>query len=113
MRIQEKAAQTGFEWKDAEDVWKKVEEEKEELLEAIGNNDRPSSEKEAGDLLFSLVNYIRFCGIDADYALELTNKKFIYRFKKMEEISEVAGKKLHDLNLDEMDTIWNKIKRDS
>lgn len=112
MRIQEKAAQTGFEWENAKDVWKKVEEEKAELLEAIENNDQSSSEKEAGDLLFSIVNYIRFCGIDADHALELTNKKFIYRFQRMEELSEVAGNKLHDLSLDEMDAIWNKIKKD-
>lgn len=114
MRIQQKAAQVGFEWENAEDVWKKVEEEKGELLEAIAGGDKADAEKEAGDLLFSIVNYIRFCGIDADYALELTNKKFISRFKKMEEFSErEMNRKLHELNLEEMDNIWNQIKKTS
>lgn len=113
MRIQQKAAQTGFEWEKASDVWLKVEEEKNELAEAISQGDEVSAEKEAGDLLFSVVNYIRFLGIDADNALELTNKKFITRFKKMEEISEKENdKKLHDLNLAEMDAIWNRIKKE-
>ncbi len=111
MRLQEKAAQTGFEWENATDVWKKVEEEKAELLEAMDQQDTASSEKEAGDLLFSIINYIRFSGIDADHALELTNKKFIHRFKKMEEMAEAGQRKLHDLSLEEMDALWNAIKK--
>lgn len=113
MRIQQKAAQTGFEWEKAEDVWLKVEEEKQELEEALAGQYPEWAEKEAGDLLFSVVNYIRFLGIDADNALELTNKKFILRFQKMEEIAEQENnKKLHDLTLEQMDHIWNKIKKE-
>lgn len=113
MRIQEKAAQTGFEWKNAEDVWLKVEEEKHELEEALAEKNPEAAEKEAGDLLFSVVNYIRFMGMDADHALELTNKKFIARFRKMEEMAESENnKKLHDLTLEQMDNIWNKIKKE-
>lgn len=113
MRLQDKAAQVGFEWKNANDVWEKVDEEKKELLEAIGEGDKHSAEKEAGDLLFSMVNYIRFLKIDADYALELTNKKFISRFQQMEETAKNFGKNLYDMSLEEMDNIWNEIKRKS
>lgn len=114
MRIQEKAAQIGFEWEHAADVWKKVEEEKQELDEAMQRGDREASEKEAGDLLFSIVNYIRFLDIDADHSLELTNKKFLLRFQQMEEIAErEQARKLHDLSLEEMDNIWNRIKKKS
>lgn len=110
MRLQSKAAQVGFEWENKEDVWKKVIEEKEELEHALDENDRAAAEQEAGDLLFSIVNYIRFLKIDADRALELTNKKFIHRFKNMEESAQATGKTLHDLTLEEMDEIWNQIK---
>jgi len=111
MRIQQKAAQTGFDWKNADDVWKKVMEEKKELDDAIRNKDKTEKEKEAGDLLFSIVNYIRFLGVDAEYALQLTNNKFISRFREMEELAEKERhKKLHEMNLEEMDDIWNRIK---
>lgn len=114
IRIQQKAAQIGFEWKQSEDVWEKVEEEKQEFLTAFSEGDTEAAEKEAGDLLFSIVNYIRFCGIDADYTLELTNKKFLNRFAKMEEKAEAnSGKQLHELSLEEMDAIWNEIKTDT
>ncbi len=110
MRIQEKAAKVGFEWRTKEDVWSKVEEEKAELLQAIDENDTDASEKEAGDLLFSLINYIRFLKIDADKALNLTNKKFLERFSKMETLAGEQQKTLPELSLEEMDAIWNKIK---
>ncbi|MCO6497021.1 MAG: nucleoside triphosphate pyrophosphohydrolase [Chitinophagaceae bacterium] len=111
MRLQGKAAQAGFEWERQEDVWDKVMEEKEELEKAMSSGDNNESTREAGDLLFSVVNYIRFLNIDADYALELTNKKFIDRFKKMESIATETGKNLIDMSLQEMDEIWNQIKR--
>lgn len=112
LRIQKKAAHVGFEWKKSENVWKKVLEEKNELDEAFQNGDRSSCEAEAGDLLFSVVNYIRFLGIDAAYALQLTNKKFISRFQKMEELAQREfHKKIHNLNLEEMDELWNRIKK--
>jgi len=112
-RIQEKAKQVGFEWKNMEDVWLKVEEEMKELHDAIKLNDSQQAEHEFGDVLFSLVNYARFLDIDAENALEKTNKKFIHRFTRMETIASDAGKKLHDMSLDEMDSIWNIVKKEN
>lgn len=111
MRIQEKARQTGFEWGKIEEVWEKVEEEKNELAEAIQQGDTAEMENESGDLLFSIVNYIRFLKIDADKALELTNRKFISRFKKMEVQAQSEGRQLQNMSLEEMDAIWNKLKK--
>lgn len=110
-RIQEKAKQVGFEWENREDVWKKVEEEIGELKEAIGNQSQEQVDEEFGDVLFSLVNYARFLQVDAEGVLEKTNKKFIYRFQKMETIAAEQGKKLEDLTLAEMDAIWNEVKK--
>jgi XTP/dITP diphosphohydrolase len=110
-RIQEKAKQVGFEWDNKEDVWKKVEEETAELHQAIGENNKEHIEEEFGDLLFSLVNYARFLHIDAETALEKTNKKFIRRFQQMEAMATANGKNLADLDLAEMDAIWNTIKK--
>ena len=111
MRLQEKAKQVGFEWETKEQVWDKVEEEQKELKEAISSNNKRDIEEEFGDLLFSLVNFARFLDIDAENALEITNKKFIRRFTQMEENALSSGKNLDDMNLDEMDAIWNEIKR--
>ena len=110
-RIQEKAKQVGFEWEIREDVWKKVEEEIAELKEAMELNVPEKIEEEFGDVLFSLVNYARFLQVDPEGVLEKTNKKFIYRFQKMEEIAISEGKKLQDLSLVEMDSIWNEVKK--
>lgn len=110
MRIQEKAAKVGFEWENRDDVWKKVEEEKSELLEALEQKDNASVEAEAGDLLFSIVNYIRFLKIDADKALKLTNEKFLNRFAEMENAAMEKDKTLPEMSLQEMDQIWNEIK---
>lgn len=110
-RLQEKAKQVGFEWKNKSDVWLKVEEEMAELHEAIDKEDATHSEEEFGDLLFSLINYARFLNIDPENALEKTNKKFIDRFTKMETVAAGSGKRLHDMELEEMDAIWNTIKK--
>ena len=110
MRIQEKAKQVGFEWASKEQVWEKVEEEKTELLEAVDSGDTEHIEEEAGDLFFSVINYVRFLKVDAENALELTNKKFIMRFSLMEEEVQKRGLKLSDMSLAEMDAIWNEIK---
>lgn len=110
MRLQEKAKQVGFEWKKTEDVWEKVKEEMSELEETINSNEIQRQEEEFGDMLFSLVNYARFLHIDAEAALERTNKKFITRFTKMEEVANNKGKALSDMTLEEMDAIWNQIK---
>ena len=111
MRLQEKAKQVGFEWDTKEQVWEKVEEEKNELFEAIESGDINKMEDELGDVFFSLVNFARFLQVDADNALERTNKKFINRFTRMEAEALKDGKYLHEMSLDEMDSIWNRIKR--
>jgi len=112
-RIQEKAKQVGFEWHDKEDVWKKVEEEMKELYDEVKNRNREAIEMEFGDVLFSLVNYARFLQIDAETALEKVNKKFLNRFKRMEVAANAEGKQLAEMSLDEMDAIWNKIKKEN
>lgn len=110
-RIQEKAKQVGFEWDNKEDVWKKVQEEMEELQEAIQTKTQEDVEEEFGDVLFSLANYARFLQVDAEGALEKTNKKFIRRFQEMESIALASGKELTTMTLDEMDQIWNLVKQ--
>lgn len=111
MRLQEKAKQVGFEWENKEQVWEKVKEEEAELQEAIATGEQQKIEEEFGDLLFSLVNFARFLNIDAENALEVTNKKFIRRFTQMETAAQDTGKPLAEMTLDEMDAIWNRIKR--
>ncbi len=118
MRIQDKAKQVGFEWEKKEDVWKKVEEEANELKEEVelmdtGKGSLERMEEELGDLLFSIVNYARFLKIDPDQALARTNKKFIKRFQAMEDVVAQQGKQMTELSLTEMDAIWNDIKHAS
>ena len=124
MRLQEKAKQVGFEWEVKEQVWEKVEEEIGELktalknLESAGDSSAKDDfqkeiEMEFGDIMFSLINYARFLQIDAENALELTNKKFIHRFTMMEQAALQNGKDLHSMTLQEMDAIWNTIKKQS
>jgi XTP/dITP diphosphohydrolase len=110
MRLQEKAKQVGFEWEHRDQVWEKVKEEEKELQEAIEEGEQSKVEEEFGDLLFSLVNFARFLNIDAENALEVTNKKFIRRFTKMESSALSRGKDLSAMSLEEMDAIWNEIK---
>lgn len=112
MRLQEKAKQVGFEWENKEQVWDKVEEERAELFEAIASGDQDAMEDELGDVFFSLVNFARFLQIDAENALERTNKKFISRFTKMESAATAAGKQLDSMSLQEMDDLWNTIKKE-
>ena len=121
MRLQEKAKQVGFEWENKDQVWEKVEEEMGELKSAIGDwqtagqsdltIEHKKVEEEFGDLIFSLINYARFLRVDAENALEVTNKKFIRRFTQMEEEATQSGKDLADMTLTEMDSIWNSIKK--
>ena len=111
MRLQEKARQVGFEWETKEQVWHKVEEEIAELKEVIDAGEQEKIEEEFGDLIFSLVNYARFLRIDAENALERTNKKFIHRFTQMEQQAMASGKDLEKMTLEEMDSIWNSIKQ--
>jgi len=111
MRLQEKAKQVGFEWENKEQVWEKVDEEIIEMREAIKEGKQDEIEQEFGDVIFSMVNYARFLQIDAENALERTNKKFIHRFSKMEKEAMNTGKDLQQMSLQEMDAIWNSIKK--
>ncbi len=110
MRLQEKSKQVGFEWDTTDQVWNKVEEELAELKEAVEMGVKAHMEDELGDVFFSLVNYARFLQIDAEYALEKTNKKFIDRFTEMEKEANEQNKFLQDMTLAEMDALWNQIK---
>jgi len=111
MRLQEKAKQVGFEWENREQVWEKVEEETGELKEAEAGGNKEEMEAELGDLFFSLINYARFLHIDAENALERTNKKFIHRFTKMEEAALQQNRDIRNMTLAEMDGLWNDIKK--
>ena len=110
-RLQEKAKQVGFEWDTREQVWEKVREEMEELQVAIKRENKLEIVNELGDVFFSLINYARFLQLDAESALDKTNKKFIRRFTEMEQKAIEGGKQLVDMSLEEMDAIWNSIKK--
>jgi len=108
-RMQEKTKQVGFEWENAEQVWSKVEEEIGELRENIAvNAPKEDIEEEFGDVLFCLVNYARFIGVDPETALERVNKKFKSRF---EYIEKNAPRQLAEMTLAEMDVLWNEAKK--
>jgi MazG family protein len=110
IRLQEKTKTVGFEWENTDQVWDKVHEEINELKQAIDKKDGDAMEDETGDVLFSIVNLARFLQVDADCALERTNKKFIRRFNAVEEEAIKQNKTVNDLTLAEMDEIWNTIK---
>lgn len=110
IRIQDKVKASGFDWENAEQVLDKVEEELNELRKEIRNDEQEQIKSELGDLLFSIVNFSRFLNINPDEALELTNRKFIARYKFMEEEVRKVGKDLHTMDLAEMDLYWNKAK---
>lgn len=110
IRLQEKSAQAGFDWDHSEGVWDKVTEEMEELHAEVLRKDRQKMEQEFGDLLFSLVNYARFLGIDPEDALERTNKKFIRRFTRMESEASAAGTPLAEMSPGEKNAAWDRIK---
>lgn len=105
-RMQDKTAQVGFEWENAGQVWEKVEEEIQEFKEVV-DVDPEKMEDEFGDIMFSLINYARFKGIDPETALEKVNRKFKKRF---EYIEAQATKPLTDMSLDQMDKLWNEAK---
>ncbi len=111
-RMQDKTKQVGFEWENEHQVWEKVEEEIEEFKAVLdtshdGPRDQEKLEDEFGDIMFSLINYARYIGIDPELALEKVNKKFKARF---EYIEEHAPKPLTDMDLVEMDALWNEAK---
>ncbi|MCB9081346.1 MAG: nucleoside triphosphate pyrophosphohydrolase [Lewinellaceae bacterium] len=107
-RMQEKTKQVGFEWDNADQVWEKVQEELHELRETLDENADPlHREEEFGDVLFSLINYARFIGVDPESALERVNRKFKRRF---EYIEANAPRDLREMTLAEMDQLWEKAK---
>ena len=110
-RIQDKVAGVGFDWEKPEQVWEKVQEELNELNVELASNNQERIEKEFGDVLFSMVNYARFIGVNPENALEKTNKKFIQRFQYLEEAAKKTGKSLHDMSLAEMDIFWEESKK--
>ena len=110
-RMQEKVRGVGFDWNTAGQVWEKVNEEIAELQHEIAVGDDEKKEKEFGDLLFSLVNYARFIGVNPEDALERTNKKFVQRFKYIEQQSKKQGKSLKNMTLAEMDVFWDEAKK--
>ncbi len=111
LRIQDKAAQVGFDWNTTEQVWGKVQEEFEELkIELAQSDNKLKSEQEFGDLLFALINLARKSGLNPDDALEYTNQKFIHRFQFIEDRAREMNKNLIDMSLEEMDAIWNEAK---
>lgn len=109
-RIQEKVKGLGFEWDNKEQVWDKVEEELAELKVEENHQDQEKMEEEFGDVLFSLINYARWIGVNPENALEKTNKKFIKRFQWMESKTKADGKDLSEMNLIEMDKYWDAAK---
>ena len=109
-RIQEKAANVGFDWEQREDVWDKVKEELGEVEAEMRKGDTDNEEKEFGDLLFSIVNAARLYGVNPDTALEKTNRKFISRFNHVEKRAHENGRKLNEMTLAEMDEYWNEAK---
>ncbi len=111
-RIQEKASGVGFDWERPEQVWDKVMEELNELKEMVEKGDsQKRREEELGDLMFAVINYARFIDVNPEDALERTNRKFIRRFKYLEDKARELGKSLHEMTLAEMDVFWNEAKK--
>ena len=110
-RIQDKVSGVGFDWEEPNQVWNKVQEELSELNEEIKKGSNNSIESEFGDVLFSLINFARFIGVNPENALEKTNKKFINRFQYLEKAIKKEGKKLSEMTLSEMDVYWEQSKK--
>lgn len=109
-RVQEKAANAGFDWETPSEVWAKVREEYEEVATAVSDGTETDIEAEFGDLLFSVINAARLHGVNPENALERSNRKFISRFNYIEESAKAAGLSLKDMTLAQMDELWNKAK---
>ena len=110
-KVQKKAANAGFDWDDAGGAIDKLHEETGELLEAYAGGDPEHIKEELGDVLFSVVNIARFLKIDPEAALHETNEKFIGRFAEMEHMAIERNQNLKDMNLEEMDAIWEEVKK--
>ena len=111
MRIQEKVKTVGFDWDDKGQVLKKVEEEIDEMKKEIKKNNLKKIKGEIGDVIFSIINYARFIGVDPEEALDKTNNKFITRFSWMEKTIRLDGKSIKKMSLEEMDKYWERSKK--
>lgn len=111
-RIQDKARGVGFDWDEPDQVWQKVVEELNELNQVVALNDIKNKHEEFGDLLFALVNFARFIGVNPEDSLESANRKFIRRFNYIEDKARATGKPLKSMTLQEMDQLWNEAKND-
>jgi MazG family protein len=109
-KAQSKAARVNFDWTEVRDVIAKVEEELREMKDAIASQDREMITDEIGDVLFAVVNLARKCEIDAESALQKATDKFVARFNRVEDELRRRGKRLGNVDLAEMDAIWNAIK---
>jgi len=109
-RLTEKAARVGFDWRRTDDVFDKLDEEIEELREAVKSGESTRIEDEIGDLLFTIANIARKTGVNAEEALQSTNRKFIRRFESMESAVRATGRNLDQLSLEEMDALWDEAK---
>jgi MazG family protein len=110
-KAQSKAARVNFDWTELRDVIAKIEEEVAEAKSAISSQDRQAIEDESGDLLFAVVNLARKCKLDAEGALQSATDKFVARFNQLEDELKLRGRKLGDVDLAELDAIWNEIKQ--
>ncbi|MBU6249588.1 MAG: nucleoside triphosphate pyrophosphohydrolase [Cyanobacteria bacterium REEB417] len=107
MTISKKAAAAGFEWEDMAGVWAKVHEELDELKEAVASGDRVHAQEELGDVLFTLVNVARWCGIDPETGLAGTNRRFLDRFSRVE---AALGGELQGRSINELEELWQRAK---
>lgn len=112
-RLQDKVSKVGFDWERKEDAWNKVEEEMRELHRAIEQSNPLQIESEFGDLLFALVNYSRFIGVNPENALRQTAQKFVTRFQYIEQKLKERGRDIHASTLAEMDALWEEAKKKS
>lgn len=110
-KIQSRAAKVGFDWESVGGIFDKISEEVDELKEAINLKEKEKIEEEIGDILFSIVNLARFLKVDPETALRKTNKKFEKRFRELEKIAKNKGKKLNEMSLQDMDIIWDELKK--
>lgn len=111
-KIQKRAARVGFDWKNISDVLNKIEEELNEVNDSLEKDDQNEIEMEIGDLLFAVVNLCRFVDLQAEETLRKANRKFVRRFKRLETELNSQGKNISDQSLEELDSIWNAIKKD-
>lgn len=111
-KLQEKATKVGFDWEKIEDVFNKLDEETGELKDAIKTGQYSDMEDELGDMFFVLARIANFLNVNPEDALRKTNRKFVRRFERIEALAEEQGRRLQDMTLDEMDSLWNRAKKE-